>query len=137
MYKRQVYLRASHLVADAYSFYEAIGLWSRLYAAPEDAWPELLESVTRHPGDLSMPAPSEQAVQRYATRLRAMTSATHDVLTPRRNQGRILGTSTQVRIGGAQAARLRDSWAMQRNGAATLFFAAYAAVLQQLSLIHI
>ncbi|OOP59865.1 hypothetical protein BMF89_19515 [Arthrobacter sp. SRS-W-1-2016] len=126
-------LVASHLVGDAYSFYRVVGSISELYARPRSEWADVLGELSEHPGTIAPVPTTAAAVSRYRELLTGVESFTHTGLKVSRIEGKIIGERHRRVISGPAAERIRSSGEFATFGAATVFFAAYAATLQRLS----
>ncbi len=126
-------LIGAHIIGDAYSFFRVMGAVGDLYRSQNENWLELLSTVAEHPGT-TVPTPVlPRALESYDALLAPVDAFTHASLAAPRIDGRINGRREVVRYEGTDAERIRGSRAVAEFGAATVFFAAYAATLQRLS----
>lgn len=127
-----MFIRASHLIGDAYSFYQFVTVLGAVYAAPEEAWAEMTaDACNFHPGNVPKVDPSPADLATYARLMKGLNTTFHPEIEPVRIKGRILGTNRTIDVDGELAEQIGASWALQDLGAATVFFAAYAAALHR------
>lgn len=128
-----VYLRAGHLIGDAYTFYCLMAAVSTAFQTPEDQWPDLVRLVGGHPGSVAPAQVTPAARAGYARLLGDCAGLLHPELDVRRAGDRILGRHVPLVIDGSEADLIRSSWSVERHRTASTFFAAYAAVLHRLN----
>lgn len=126
-------LVCGHIVGDAYSFYQIMDRISALYAADKLEWDGLLDNCGEHPGSVPPARTFESPKRAYYELLSGVETFENPPLAARRLEGRIQGSRHRRTITGTTAEQIRLSAAVETFGAATVFFAAYAAVLHRLN----
>ncbi|MGY1638681.1 amino acid adenylation domain-containing protein [Geodermatophilus sp. SYSU D00742] len=124
-------LLASHLVGDAYTFYNLIDVVAELYDAP-GAWPRVAAQLALHPAVTACPPerPAAGQVEVFRDLLADVGSLRHEALDVDRTGARGLpGVYETVPLPGAVAAALEDDGLIARHGPFAVFLAAYAVVL--------
>jgi amino acid adenylation domain-containing protein len=128
-------LLASHLVGDAYTFYNLIDAVAELYDAPE-AWPRIAPRLGLHPALTAGPSgpPPAASVEAFRALLDGVESLRHEALDVDRTGARGLpGVYETVQLPEACAAALEEDGLIARHGPFAAFLAAYAVVLGALT----
>ena len=123
----------AHIVGDAYSLYRVIEVMAALYDLPDMQWPTVLHTTGDHPGTITPSPVLGSATASYRNLLAAVDTFENSQLATPRNGGAIRGRHLRSRLDGPAGDLLRHGQAIERFGAATVFFAAYAATLHRLT----
>ncbi|MEU9133489.1 amino acid adenylation domain-containing protein [Kitasatospora sp. NPDC048540] len=126
-----VSLLFSHLVADAYTFYNFVDAVERLYRDPSGALPGL---AAVHPADLVDERPADSAaLEFFGRQLGGRSSLTNDRLAQPRVGGVLTGTHRRVELDDELSARIRARLAEQGTSPFAFFLAAHLVALSRLT----
>jgi amino acid adenylation domain-containing protein len=126
---------SSHLISDAYTWYNLIDRVAQLYRDPA-AWPKLAADFALHPASVSVEraTPDAAAVAALHGLLADVPALTHEALAVNRSAHPALtGISRRIPVPRHVSERLRDSGLLHRNGPFATFLAVYAVVLGRLT----
>jgi len=136
--KNAVYLTmlSSHLVGDAYTYYNLIEKVKQLYADAE-SWSRIAHELGQHPALVTI-ADTESGVDLGVSTFRNLLSEVsalgHQALAVDRTKQEVLqGVSPRIQLPAELATDLRDGAAIRRHGPFAVFLATYAVVLARLT----
>ncbi|GAA0658517.1 hypothetical protein GCM10010193_06510 [Kitasatospora atroaurantiaca] len=126
-----VSLLFSHLVADAYTFYNFVDVVERLY---EDPSADLPGTAALHPADLvDEPVTAPAALEFFARQLGSLSSLTNDGLGQPRSGGALAGTQRRLELDDELSARIRARLAEQGASPFAFFLAVHLVMLSRLT----
>ncbi|MEV4612466.1 amino acid adenylation domain-containing protein [Kitasatospora sp. NPDC049258] len=126
-----VSLLFSHLVADAYTFYNFVDAVERLYRDPTADLPGL---AALHPADLVEEEPAGSvALEFFGRKLGPLSSLTNDGLGHPRSGGVLAGTQRRLELDDELSERIRARITEQGSSPFAFFLAAHLVVLSRLT----